>query len=60
VDAATTRARCRIRFMGGDMVQPALREPNRVTLTQELPDYRVVAPLARVEDLPSAETTKPG
>jgi len=31
-----------------------------VTLTQELPDYRVVAPLARVEDLPSAETTKPG
>ena len=33
MDAATTRARYRIRFMGGDRVQTALREPNRVTTT---------------------------
>ena len=60
VNAETTRASYRIRFMGADMVQTTLREPNRVTLTQELPGYRVVAPLARVEDLPPAETAKPG
>jgi len=34
--------------MGADMLQTAEREADRVTLTQELPGYRVIAPLERV------------
>jgi len=49
VNAATTRASYSIHFMGAEMLQTTLREADRVTLTQELPGYRVIAPLGRVK-----------
>jgi len=48
VSTATTRASYSIRFMGAEMLQTAERDAERVTLTQELPGYRVIAPLGRV------------